>query len=91
MHGRLHPAGWGATLGFPALEVDPDGPVVGVAVLESADLPAHWERLDAFEGPGYRRVVVTVHTDGGDLEGQLYALDDRPADDAAAASEQPPA
>ena len=53
-------SGWGAALGYPALTLDPNGPVVEVFLFESPDLPAHWARLDAFEGEGYRRVVTTV-------------------------------
>jgi gamma-glutamylcyclotransferase (GGCT)/AIG2-like uncharacterized protein YtfP len=60
VRGRLAPKGWGAALGFPGLMLDPDGQAVEVQVFESDDLPAHWERLDEFEGPGYRRVPVTV-------------------------------
>lgn len=74
--GHLHPQGWGAVLGYPALVLDPAGPAVVVHVLESADLPAHWARLDAFEGPGYRRVPVTVTTDEGDVVASLYELAD---------------
>jgi gamma-glutamylcyclotransferase (GGCT)/AIG2-like uncharacterized protein YtfP len=74
VHGHFNEAGWGAALGYPALVLDPEGPAADVSVFESADLPAHWDRLDAFEGPGYRRVVVTVHTAEGDLEAQIYAL-----------------
>ena len=37
-----------------------------VDVLVSDELPAHWPRLDAFEGPGYRRVVVDVTLDASD-------------------------
>jgi len=74
VHGNFNEAGWGAALGYPALVLDQDGPAVRVHVFESADLPAHWPRLDAFEGPGYRRVVVTVHTDEGELEAHIYAL-----------------
>ena len=48
-------AGWGAGLGYPALVLDPDGSAIRVDVFESVDLPAHWSRLDAFEGPGYQR------------------------------------
>src|ERR1700761_7571441 len=48
--GRLVDSGWGAELGFPALVLEPDGDAVGVDVFESDDLPAHWERLDQFEG-----------------------------------------
>ena len=52
MRRRLVPEGWGATLGYPALVLDPTGPVVEVQLFESNDLPAHWPRLDDFEGPG---------------------------------------
>jgi gamma-glutamylcyclotransferase (GGCT)/AIG2-like uncharacterized protein YtfP len=72
VRGHLVEAGWGATLGFPALSLDPDGPVVDVLLFESPDLPAHWERLDAFEGDGYRRVVTTVRTDDGDVDACIY-------------------
>ena len=54
--------------------LDPDGDPVAVDLLESADLPAHWLRLDAFEGPGYERVVATVRTDEGDLPASIYVL-----------------
>jgi gamma-glutamylcyclotransferase (GGCT)/AIG2-like uncharacterized protein YtfP len=74
--GRLLPEGWGAALGYPALVLAPDGDPVAVHVLESAELPAHWARLDDFEGPGYRRVTVTVRTDDGRVEASLYALAD---------------
>ena len=63
VRGRLVEAGWGSALGYPAIILEPDGPAVGVQVLESADLPAHWSRLDEFEGPGYERVLTTVRHD----------------------------
>lgn len=59
--GHLHQLG-----SYPALEWDPDGPAVPVHVLESPQLPEHWARLDAFEGEGYRRVVVPVELDSGE-------------------------
>ena len=74
VRGALVEAGWGADLGFPALVLDPAGPAVAVHVFESADLPAHWPRLDEFEGPGYERVVCTVHTPGGDVSASIYVL-----------------
>src|SRR3954452_22545665 len=52
----------GAALGYPALILDADGSAVNVQVFESFDVPAHWSRLDEFEGPGYERVVKTVRT-----------------------------
>jgi len=74
VHGRLVEAGWGAALGYPALVLHPDGPAVGVQVLESDDLPAHWSHLDDFEGPGYERVLITVRTATGDVEAYVYVL-----------------
>jgi gamma-glutamylcyclotransferase (GGCT)/AIG2-like uncharacterized protein YtfP len=78
VRGQLHASGWGAAIGFPGLVVDPSGPEVPVQVFESADLPAHWPRLDAFEGEGYRRVIVEVATENGPVLANLYALADRP-------------
>jgi gamma-glutamylcyclotransferase (GGCT)/AIG2-like uncharacterized protein YtfP len=72
--GTLVDAGWGADLGFPALVLDPGGTAIDVHVFESADLPAHWSRLDQFEGPGYNRVTTTVHTSNGDLMASVYVL-----------------
>lgn len=74
LHGRLLDAGWGATLGYPALVLDQDGDRVDVQVFESADLPAHWSRLDDFEGAQYTRALVTVHTSGGPVEAFAYVL-----------------
>jgi gamma-glutamylcyclotransferase (GGCT)/AIG2-like uncharacterized protein YtfP len=58
--GMLVDAGWGANLGYPALVLGA-GSAIDVDIFESVDLPAHWARLDTFEGPGYERVVTTVH------------------------------
>jgi gamma-glutamylcyclotransferase (GGCT)/AIG2-like uncharacterized protein YtfP len=74
VNGMLVHAGWGAGLGYPALVLDPNGSDVRVDVLESADLPAHWERLDAFEGPGYQRVVARVRTSSGEVYASIYVL-----------------
>jgi gamma-glutamylcyclotransferase (GGCT)/AIG2-like uncharacterized protein YtfP len=72
--GRLIEAGWGAALGFPGLVLDPEGPAVEVSLLESPDLPDHWPRLDALEGPGYRRVVTQVATDEGEFNAWIYVV-----------------
>ena len=74
VHGKLVDAGWGASLGYPALTLDPDGTAVDVHVFESADLPVHWSRLDEFEGPGYQRVVTTAHTTGDDRQASIYVV-----------------
>jgi gamma-glutamylcyclotransferase (GGCT)/AIG2-like uncharacterized protein YtfP len=78
VNGRLVDAGWGASLGYPALVLDPDGAGIDVDVFESADLPAHWPRLDAFEGAGYQRVVVRVHTPIGDVDASIYVFVEKP-------------
>lgn len=70
--GRLVEQGWGATMGFPALILDPHGARVAVHLFESPDLPEHWGRLDDFEGDGYRRVIVAVETDGGIVDAWVY-------------------
>jgi gamma-glutamylcyclotransferase (GGCT)/AIG2-like uncharacterized protein YtfP len=72
VRGRLVEVGWGAALGFPALILDPDGPVIDVQVLESEALCGQWERLDEFEGPGYERVVTVIQTASGGVEGCIY-------------------
>ena len=74
MRGWLVEAGWGAELGYPALVLDPDGTPVEVFVFESEALVHHWDRLDAFEGPGYRRVGVDVSTAEGVLPASIYVL-----------------
>jgi gamma-glutamylcyclotransferase (GGCT)/AIG2-like uncharacterized protein YtfP len=67
-------AGWGVEFGYPGLILDPEGPLVEVEVFESPALPDHWQRLDAFEGAGYRRVAVDVSTAEGVLSASIYVL-----------------
>ena len=75
VRGRLIEEGWGATMGFPAPELDPTCPEVEVQVLESAELPEHWERLDEFEGSGYQRDAALVMTsDAGPVHANIYVL-----------------
>jgi gamma-glutamylcyclotransferase (GGCT)/AIG2-like uncharacterized protein YtfP len=66
--------GWGADYGYPALQLDDAGEDVAVEVFESTELPAHWSRLDEFEGPGYERVVTTVWTASGEIDASIYVL-----------------
>jgi gamma-glutamylcyclotransferase (GGCT)/AIG2-like uncharacterized protein YtfP len=72
VHGRLVEIGWGAAMGYPALVLDTDATAIDVDVLESDDLPAHWPRLDEFEGPGYERVLTRVSTATGELDAYIY-------------------
>jgi gamma-glutamylcyclotransferase (GGCT)/AIG2-like uncharacterized protein YtfP len=77
VEGRLHPPGRGSTGRYPGLIWRPGGDRIPVQVLESPDLPAHWARLDAFEGAHYRRIVVPVFDVVGvvgPLEANIYVL-----------------
>jgi gamma-glutamylcyclotransferase (GGCT)/AIG2-like uncharacterized protein YtfP len=75
VRGWLKDAGWGSGQGFPGLAPDPAGPEVPVQIFISADLPAHWGRLDAFEGADYRRVLIKVATPDGSIEANIYAVE----------------
>ncbi len=72
--GELEKQGWGSELGYPGIVLATDRGPVAVSVLESEDLPDHWSRLDAFEGPGYRRTTTTVSTADGPVEASIYEL-----------------
>lgn len=75
VRGRLLEKGWGATFGYPAVVLDQEGDPVPGFVFESDELEEHWERLDAFEGSGYRRVRTRVDLEeGGSVEAFVYVL-----------------
>ena len=75
VRGWLRDAGWGARHGCPGIELDPHGDPVDVHVFQAEALVAHWDRLDAFEGPEYRRTEVCVTTGDGAVSAYIYALD----------------
>ena len=73
--GRLVQLGWGAAMGYPGIVLD-DGPDVVEGFLFSSDAMAeHWDRLDAFEGAGYERVMTSAKlSDGTDVPAYIYTL-----------------
>ena len=73
VRGRLIAEGWAATEGYPALFLDPQGVAIEIQLFTSADLPAHWRRLDDFEGPGYSRVPVCVALGDEAIDAWIYA------------------
>ena len=75
VRGSLIEAGWGAKLGYPGMSLEPDAGPIEVFVFESRALVDHWQRLDAFEGPGYRRTTVDVLTDEGVLSASIYVAE----------------
>ena len=75
IRGELLQLGWGAEVGYPGIVVKKDGPVVDGFVFTSDALDEHWERLDDFEGDGYRRVLTTVELgDGRTVEAHIHVL-----------------
>ncbi|MEM1286113.1 MAG: gamma-glutamylcyclotransferase family protein [Pseudomonadota bacterium] len=71
--GRHVQSGWGTWIGYPGFVPDPAGDRIEVHILETDLLPDHWERLDAFEGDAYRRIVVTAELeDGGLIDVSIY-------------------
>jgi gamma-glutamylcyclotransferase (GGCT)/AIG2-like uncharacterized protein YtfP len=75
VRGILHNEGWGATMGYPALVVDPDGEEVKGFLFISKNLPKHWSELDDFEGEAYERTLTTVELkDGARTEAYVYVL-----------------
>lgn len=60
VRGELLHAGWGDGLGYPALAWSLAGPAIPVEVFVAVDLPAHWARLDAFEGDDDLRILVPL-------------------------------
>ncbi len=78
VRGWLLSSGWGAAVGYPGLRPDAEGPAVAVQVFTSADLAAHWARLDAFGGDEYERVTVEVDLGGETVTAQIYALRPEP-------------
>ena len=74
VRGELVAEGWGADDGFPGIVLDDDAGIIQVFVFESTELPDHWDRLDDFEGPGYRRQAVEVETDEGRVAAFIYEV-----------------
>lgn len=77
IQGKLLQEGWAAELGYPGFVPAPEAEQtpIEVVVLFSAELGAHWPRLDAFEGPGYRRILTTFALATGEAGvGFIYAL-----------------
>ena len=73
--GTLHPEGWGATLGYPAIVLSEAGEEVAGLLFSSNELSEHWARLDAFEGEAYKRVLAVVKLrDNSTVGAYVYAL-----------------
>jgi gamma-glutamylcyclotransferase (GGCT)/AIG2-like uncharacterized protein YtfP len=68
------PIGWGTELGYAAIRRRPGGERIPAWLLCSAVLPTAWDRLDAFEGAAYQRLLAPFETEAGIVAvGYFYA------------------
>ena len=75
VRGTLYKEGWGAAQGYPGIVLDDVESVVDGFVFASNDLPAHWQRLDDFEGNEYKRVTTEVQLVSNDsVTAHVYVL-----------------
>ncbi len=73
----LYQQGFGDSDGFPTIKCDENAPEIAVQVFESDELPAHWKRIDEFDGREYRRTLVPVtFADGMVRLCFIYALNE---------------
>lgn len=73
--GHLHRENRSADMGYPCLIPDERGEPLAGFIFSSRELDAHPPRLDAFEGPGYRRIIAATHLDDGtEVPAPVYAL-----------------
>ncbi len=76
IRGHRFTARWRDTPGYPGFRPDPEGPLVPALILVADDLDEHWDRLDAFEGPGYKRVEIEVFDrPGAELIGRAFVYE----------------
>jgi len=74
VRGTRHNRGWGVHNGHPGFIPDKDGELVNGLIFVSDDLPAHWPRLDKFEGADYSRIAIQVTLeDGESICAQIYS------------------
>ncbi len=76
VRGWYSPDGFGRTLGFPGVILDPDGELIAVSVLHAAALDQWWPVVDDYEGPCYERVVTDVVDEQGTVivAAQIYVV-----------------
>ena len=80
MTGTLHPAGWGAAMGYPGIVLDENGEEVEGFLFSSDKLSDHWGKLDEFEGEVYGRVLAVVKLrDHSTVDAYVYELKDKQA------------
>ena len=75
VRGTLYEEGWGAAQGYPGIILDDSQSQVDGLLFASKMLSQHWQRLDDFEGEGYRRVKTEAVTkEGKTVQAHIYEL-----------------
>ena len=77
VNGTVYQVAWGPASGYPGILLNEDDGDAAGLIFSSDALPAHWERLDAFEGEGYTRVLVTARLQSGStVQAFVYSLNE---------------
>ncbi len=75
--GYLKEEGWGAEMGYPGIILDDAGDKVEGYIFSSEKLEEHWDKLDAFEGEEYKRVLAEFETGNGKIvKAYIFVLKD---------------
>jgi len=75
VNGTLHQQGWGAAMGYSAIELDENAGEVEGYLFTSENLSNHWKALDDFEGEAYERVLAKVKLKTGiNLDAYIYTM-----------------
>jgi gamma-glutamylcyclotransferase (GGCT)/AIG2-like uncharacterized protein YtfP len=76
LHGSWRPCVITGTIdvhdGYRIFRWEKDGARVDAQMLISSELPENWLRLDEFEGPDYRRVVIPAELEGKRVLANVY-------------------
>lgn len=75
VHGTVYRVEWGPASGYPGILLNQDDAEVSGLIFTSDNLPEHWQRIDAFEGDGYTRVLTTAKLESGSaVQAYIYSL-----------------
>lgn len=73
--GFLKDAGWSASMGYPGIQLNPEGDTVHGFLFTSNNLINHWDYLDEFEGEEFQRQPIKVETyDEIEVDTFIYVL-----------------
>jgi len=75
VNGTLHQEGWGADMGYPAINLDINGEEVNGFLFSSEELCKKWDELDKFEGEEYQRTTTKARLSNGEtVKAYIYEL-----------------